>query len=265
MNTEIHKEIIQAPHKFSSEETEELNVELRRQLSNIGQLEGQKKAAMQDFKLRIQNAENTVELLLVKLESGEEMRRVEAEVIFDPARGMKKFFRPSLSGESVTELGFPMDHHFIREEPMQPADWELPLFKKEEIENPSEKREEKNDQVGPDYPTYEDAEGEPTDLQGIGNDAAGATPIGDVLDQAAAATEAPKILIEHFRDGQWQPKALHTEFWIAAGKAGWTEAQRSTISSLLWENANGKEKLRSVDEMRKVLAPHVIGEEASNA
>lgn len=261
MNTNIITETIQAPHVFTSEEIDRMNIDLRRNLTEVDRLKDQLKSTQKDYQLRIQNAENTVRLLRNKLDAGEESRPIQAEVIFHPDRSEKHFFRlrttdePTPSNEA--ELSLDLEMRFVRKEPMTDADWQLPMFKKEEIDSaPPKPNGEK-----PTPELHEDSEGELTDTQGIGNDAAGATSLGDVLDRDAAATEAPKILIEHFRDGQWQSQALYQEVFIAT--KNFHTAQRALILNLLWDEVNGEQKLKSVEDMKRVLAPHVIGEEGA--
>lgn len=113
------KETIQAPYKFTADEIAHMNIELRTRLDDIETLEEQKKQSSQDFALRIKTREIEAKQLRNKLSAGEETRPLEARVVFHPARSMKAYHHPQ-TGD------------FIREEPMQPADWQLPLFKQDE-------------------------------------------------------------------------------------------------------------------------------------
>lgn len=230
---EVHEDI-QAAYKFTPDEVAHMNSQLRQHLNDIDALEDQKKAAMQDFKLRITNKENEAKLLRNKLDSGEETRPVKALVEFDTPRSMKKFFHPH-------------NREFIREEPMQPADWQLPMFKPtpDGTEAPAPKGDV-------DVPTKTPAAAaKPGKKTPDGDPAAnaGSTPVGAVLTQSAAGTEAAKIELDLTVD--YTHEQLLKAFKAVAKKAGWFETQISVIGQQL--------KLsNSVDGMVDILRSHTV-------
>lgn len=218
------REDIQAPYKFSEEEIAIMNHGLRNALDDMDTLRAQAKAAAQDFKLRITNRENEAKQFRNKLAAGEETRPMKAAVDFNSQKGIKRYLHPE-TGE------------FIREEPMTPADWQLPMFKPEEVQStkPAEKP----------APAAKGAGKAPK------TSPAGETNVGDAMDKAAAGTKAPQVHIDKFESDEWSQKALTDAFKKAAKKAKWTAPQISVIADRLAECAD-------VSAMRDTLRPFVI-------
>lgn len=223
----------QVAHVFSPSELDHMNVQLRGKLGEVENLEDQKKASMKDFALRIQNAQNEVKMLLGKLNTGEETRPMRALVEFNTKEHRKTFLHP----ETKAVVG---------EAPMQPADWQLPMFK------PAD--DGKGETIAPkgstDVPASTAAakpkkgpKGKPAEPAAP----AGTLPLGQKLDQAAAKTSALKVKLDLTLD--YTHEDLLKAFKKAAKESKWTEAQISVIAQQL-RLADG------VEQMKDTLRPH---------
>lgn len=224
------REDIQAAYTFTPEEVGTMNHQLRQALTDIETLQAQKKAAVQDFALRIANKTNDTKSLRNKLDAGEETRPMRAAVGFDTARGMKSFYHPETCA-------------FIREEAMQPADWQLPLLKTDETgkEAPAPKG----------APDQKDGKGKtPKPSVPPASSPAGQTNVGNALDAAAANTKAAQFLLDLTKD-DWTDKGLMAAFRAAAKKAGWTPPQVSALADRLKET-------ETVEAMIDTLRPFTI-------
>lgn len=215
----VHNETIQAPYHFTPEEIAGMNIELRDGLTQIDTLNDQKKQAMQDFKLRIDGIHNRTKQLVIKLNSGTETRPLEARVEFNTQANKKKFFHPT-TGE------------FIREDDMQPADWQLPMFKK---------APDGKEVPGPEAATVAERTAKKP-ATAPKSSPAGATSVGDALDKAAADTQAPLLLLDLTGD-DYEHVALTKAFKKAAKTAKWTKLQISLVM----------DRLRECDTIKKML------------
>jgi hypothetical protein len=132
---------------------------------------------------------------------------------------------------------------------MSPADWQLPMFRKEEVES------RKPEQPAP------TPEPEPEIVEGLTNEGdlaehqndptAATTSVGDALTAAAAKVQNNKLLIVDFEAKDWEVPGLQKAFRTAAKKAGWSEAEISTMKTAL-------QGCESVSAMRDTLRPHVF-------
>lgn len=214
------RETIQAPYVFTDEEVSGMERELRGHLDDIDTLKDQAKQSAQDFKLRITGHDNNVKQLRNKLGTGTETRPLEAIVSFDPKRGKKSFTHP-VNGE------------FIREEDMSPADWQLPLFKKQEVE--SKKPEPQlplSDAEKPEEPAKKT--GTPKPSVPPKSSPSGKTNLGDALDKAGSETKPPTLTIDFAACDNDHVKVTRA-FKKAAGVAKWSELQMSGVLRLLKE------------------------------
>lgn len=230
-------EDIQAPHHFSSEEIAALNVQLHAALATVETLEDQKKSAVKDFALRIQNAENEVKLLRNKVSSGSETRSMRAITTFDTKKGEVIYLHPETREE-------------VLRQPMQPAHWQLPMFKPAD-DGKTEKIADRGSIDAGVKPL-------PTEKKGKKKEKganAGETNLGNVLDKQVSLTNAPKITLDLTLD--WQEPALMKEFRKEAKKAGWTEAQIGLLRDLLKECAD-------VAAMKDTLRDHVQSANPAN-
>lgn len=230
----IVTEQIQAPYVFTKDEIADMGAEMRTHMTAMDELEAMRKQSAADFKLRIDGHANIVKQLRNKCDSGQETRPVEAIVNFNAPKREKTFIHP------VTKLA-------IRTEPMSPADFQLPMFK------PDPKTG--GEAVAPKGAADVPAAGAPkpkADKKGAKKepgDGNGKTSVGDVLDNAASVTEAPKFdlymanIDDHVK--------LTREFKKAAKAAGWTEVQIGALNTQL-------RAVDSVPRMKEVLAPHII-------
>lgn len=230
-------EEIQAPYQFTPEERARMSEELRGFLDKIDATKDQQKAANADFKLRIQNDETAAKALRLKLGNGTESRPVKARVEFEVEKRIKHLFHPE-SGE------------LIRTDPMQPADFQLPMFLPVE--------DGKKEVVAPagaqDVPTGPSApkpakKGKKAPETGAPGDNAGQSNVGAALNAAAALTDVPKLKLS-FDPTTADHVAITRGFVKCAKAAGWNEVQIGVI----------KDALRACDsepKMLEVLQPHI--------
>jgi len=234
------REDVNVPYTFTPDELNDMGHKHRSTLDGIELLKDQAKASAQDFKLRIQNKENEERMLRMKLASGEETRPMRVAVHFDTPRGMKRYLHP--------ETG-----DFIREEQMQPADWQLPLIR-EEIAKNQKQAEEKGAEA---IKSAKPAAAADTTTEGAsrpdGESPVGATNVGEKITAAAAKTTAPQFVLDLTKE-DWDAKGLLSAFAKAAKLAGWTPIQVSTLKDIL-------RKAENVDAMIDTLRPYTIGSE----
>ena len=226
---QVIMEMIQAPYKFTIEETVGMDRDLRGELQIIDTLTDQKKQSAQDFKLRIDAAHNRVKQLRNKLDTGTETRPLEAIVKFDTKRSKKLFSNPE-TGE------------FVREDDMTPADWQLPMFRKEEIDTTATRE--------PLAQLPEPAEKPKKSGKAPAQSPSGATNLGDVLTREVAGSDAPLIDFSLSDEGEWTQSTVLRAFKKAAMKAGWTDVQISVFHDRLREAG-------TVEKMLDTIRPHV--------
>lgn len=236
----VTTETIQAPYHFQPKEIEGMNVELRNKLDALDLLAEQKKAAMQDFKLRETNLENEVKMLRNKLGSGEETRSLTANVEFDSANGKKTYVHPTTGA-------------VIRTEPMTAADWQLPMFKRDE---------KGQEQVAPpgaidDKKPAPPAAAKPSraEKKKPSNENAGQTNVGAALDTAGALKDAAPLTIDLTLD--WQKPGLIKEVKKEAKAAKWSQVQISLFVDVL-------DKCEDVKAMIETIRPHTKPAEPAN-
>lgn len=231
-------EVVQAPYKFSVEEIAALNVSLQSHLDELDALSERKKSALADFKCREVNEDNAVQSIRNKLKHREESREVRARVEFHVEDRMKSLFHPTTGA-------------FIRKDPMQPADFQLPMFLPATDGNGEAPAPAGATDVptGPSAPKAAKKGKKAPPENGAPGDNAGQTNVGAALNQAAALTNAPKLTLT-FDPTTADHVAITRAFKKAAKTAGWTEAQISTINDAL-------RACDSEQKMIEVLAPHV--------
>jgi hypothetical protein len=223
----------QVAYKFTPDELSHMNAQLRGKLGEIEALQDQKKAAMKDFALRIQNAENDMKLLLNKLNTGEETRAMEVLVEFDTKSHRKTYHHP-VTGEVVGEA------------PMQPADWQLPMFKPAP-DGTGETIAPKGSTDVPPKPG-EAPKGKKGKKDAEPGANAGTTPVGDALDKAAGSTQPQMLVIDLTKDYE-SPAAFLKAYRAAAKSSDWNEAQISVIGQQL-------KLAETVEKMIETLRPH---------
>lgn len=232
-------EEVQAPYHFTPEERGRMSDTMRSHMDKIDELTDQQKASNADFKLRLQNETNNVKALRQKLNSGEETRPVRARVEFEPDKRVKHLMHPE-TGE------------LIRTDPMQPADFQLPMFLPAETENGA-KAEAVAPKGAQDVPTglppATKAKKKKDAPAAEPGDNAGKTNVGDALDAAASLTDAPKI--DLYIDEITDHVALTRGFRKAAAAAGWTKPQIALMVDLL-------KKCDNEDAMKETLRPHIV-------
>lgn len=237
-------EEIQAPYHFSVEERAAMSDELRVRLDAVDTIKDQAKAAAADFKLRVTNEENAAKQLRQKLSNGGESRPVRARVEFHVDERMKSLFHPQ-TGE------------LIRKDPMQPADFQLPML----LPAPDGKGEVVAPAGATDVPQGPSApkpakkgKGKQPAETGEPGDNAGKTSVAALLNAAAALTDVPKLTLS-FDPTTADHVKITRDFVKCAKGAGWTEPQIGVI----------KDALRACDseaKMLEVLAPHIESPDA---
>lgn len=232
-------EEVQAPYHFGPEERADMSDQLRVRLDSIDTIKDQAKSAAADFKLRVTNEENAAKQLRQKLSNGGESRPVRARVEFHVEERMKSLFHPT-TGE------------FIRKDPMQPADFQLPMFLPASDGNGEAPAPAGATDVptGPSAPKADKKKGKgKTATTAEPGESNGKTNVGAALNAAAALTNAPKLTLT-FDPTTADHVAITRAFKKAAKAAGWNEAQISTINDAL-------RACDSEQKMIEVLAPHV--------
>lgn len=240
-NAPIIKETIQAPHVFTDVETAVMNLKLRDHLDSIEALQGDAKAAAQDFKLRMTNHVNETKMLRTKLSAGQENRETQAIVTFNAKAREKTYTHPVTKQE-------------IRKEPMTAIDFQLPMFK------PVDGKEVVAKKGEPDAP----ASGEkPKALKGDlktkvteTDPKHGQTPVGAALNDAAANSEAAKVPFNMDTAVSMDHITLSKLFLKEAKRVGWTAVQLGAIKDLFGNCSNEEQYLN-------VIRPHV-SDPASN-
>lgn len=239
-------EEIQAPYHFSVEERAAMSDELRVRLDAVDTIKDQAKAAAADFKLRVTNEENAAKQLRQKLSNGGESRPVRARVEFHVDERMKSLFHPQ-TGE------------LIRKDPMQPADFQLPML----LPAPDGKGEVVAPAGATDVPTGPSApkpatkgKGKQPAETGAPGDNAGKTNVGAALNAAAALTTTKKLVLD-IDPTTADHVSIMRAFKKAAKIAEWTEPQIAVIH----------DALRAVDseaKMLDILAPHTEAPDAGD-
>lgn len=111
-------ESLQCRHDFTTEERQEIGMDLSRAWDHAARLEGEKKSVMADYKARIDNAKLACATLSSKLRDGFEMREMRVYATLDFKRG-RKFWHLEETGEIVREdfitaedrqMNLPLEH-----------------------------------------------------------------------------------------------------------------------------------------------------------
>lgn len=108
-------------HLFSDKEIADLARQNSSNSLRLGELKMQLSSVKKDYGSKIETVTTEISRLFNLISSGFEMQEEEALVVFHPKEKIKKFYsRPVPFKEG--EVG-----EFIREEPMQPSDFQKPL------------------------------------------------------------------------------------------------------------------------------------------
>lgn len=119
------EKILHAYH-FTEKELREQGQEVARLTQDINTLKDQAKSAAADFKSRIDAKESARNAVSNKLTGGYEMREILAIVQYDPKRSKKVYLHPKTRA-------------VLSERDMTVADWQLPMFTKEEMDATKDK------------------------------------------------------------------------------------------------------------------------------
>lgn len=229
---EIIRDTITAPYHFTDREKQELGSQLAALITKRGEIEQEKAQVMSQYGSRLKEVAAQIGHASNKITSGVEPREMRVIVEFDTKRGMKKF----LTDDKKKTL--------VRDEPMTPGDWQLPMFKPEEIAQP------KPPAPAPQSPAPAPAAAPTKNARPPKSSPAGETSVGDAMDSAAAKSEARKFLLDLDKE-DWSPEGLTQAFKKAAKKAGWTPIQISALADRLSEAP-------AVESMIATLRPHVV-------
>lgn len=117
---QILRERILARFDLTDKEMRDYGAEVGRVNAEYNRLEDELASVKSDYKSRLDAKDAQRNTLSTKLANGYEMREVEAIVEFDVAAGKKKYIHPKTK-------------NILRETDMTHADWQLPMFSKEEL------------------------------------------------------------------------------------------------------------------------------------
>lgn len=249
--TETASVTIQAQHKFTTEERENLTAILIRTMDDLEHLDAQLSSVKKDFNSRIERVELERDEAHRKLKDGFEMRETKAIVHFHtPARGRKTFINADT-------------FEFIRDEPMSADDYHRPL----PLDIPPPKVVEFQPKDATPEPLEEEGipcggcgflvcacltgEESPTACTPGGEDA-GTTPLGEALDQASVFAECPVFALDC---SKYDDAKLIKAFKGGMGRAGWPE----TCISLAMEQLKACD---SRSQMEQFIRTHTHEPEA---
>lgn len=223
---------IPAPYRFTTEEQAELGKKIALRMRERADLEEQLGSIKADYKSKLESCDLSQSSLARKIQDGFEMRDTEVVIHFNsPAPGRKSIYDRQTS-------------NFIKEEEMDYDDKQRTLPLKE-----ATKPAPATPAVAEQEPEHV-AIDEPEPVLTMGNEGAGETNLGDKLDQAAAQTEAPKIVLDLTKE-DWKSGVLVKAAKKAMKAAGWTAVQISTLVAVL-------NKAYGIQEMIDSLRPHTI-------
>lgn len=236
---------------YTDREKIELGTEAGRLNQEINSVTEDAKSAGQDFKSRIDAKKAALNAVSNKLTSGYEMREVMAEVKFFPKERKKRFY------EKGTK-------RFIREDEMTGADFDLPLFKKSELDKTKVVPAPVNGEatggvIGALVSTVIDIVTGKKKLKAKDRKAAATTAGYDVLEAIIqAANLQPKLefdlsqaLTEHVA-----PKALLKAWKKVAMKGKWDKAVADNLGKVVL--AEGE---KGMDAAIEVLRPFVVSQD----
>lgn len=188
----IVTERILARFDFTAAEMADLGAQSGRLTNEINTLREDAKGVAADFKGKIDLKEAARNALATKLSNGYEMKETSAVVLFDTKKREKRFVDPKNNAK------------VYKTEPMTESDWQLPMFRKEEIVG---KRPKPDTQEKP---------------------PAGKTNVGAVLDdavqEAAKAAGIVDVDLDSAISDGLLPKGLLKRFKLAAKEHGWKDA-----------------------------------------
>lgn len=183
------QETILAKHPFTEGELAEFGRQVGRLRGDVDNLQSDMAAVVKDYKSRIELKETAIKALTTKLQNEYEMRETLSLVVFNTKERTKKFVNPKNKRE------------IYKEEAMTDSDWQLPMFKPEEIAAKAPKKgAPAADGAKPPLP-----------------------PLAPELHEAAVAHEKVDLDLDvAISDGLMPPK-LVTTFKKLAKKAGWAQ------------------------------------------
>lgn len=115
------KENILHKFEFTATELQALGLECARCTTDVNELKDQAKSVASDYKAKVDQKESQRNLIAGKLNSGYEMREVEAIVEFDYPNGTKDYLHP-------------VTLEFLRRAEMTHADRQMPMFEDAEFQ-----------------------------------------------------------------------------------------------------------------------------------
>lgn len=217
----IVTERILARFDFTPAEMADLGGQSGRLTNEINTLREDAKGVAADFKGKIELKESARNSLATKLSNGYEMREATALVLFDTKKREKRFVDPKNQGK------------IFKTETMTENDWQLPMFRKEEVVS---KR-----------PKPDTAEKAPAGKTNVGD------KISEAVDEAAKASGLVDIDLDGAISGGVIPKALIKRFKLAAKEAGWKE---NVIKSAIAHAETFTDA--GIGEMAEALRPYCI-------
>lgn len=254
------REHIQAEYRFTDQEKQELGKHLAQLLNRREEIDAEKKQSASQYSARLQEVSAQISLASNKLCSGFETRAVLAVVEYDTERGVKQFWTDDE----------PRRRKLVKEDPMTPSDWQLPMFREEEMGTgaapqpeapaPSPQRAAPVDDTS-ENPSNANDGAKHGSKAGRGKGAGSPDPVnpgqnnlGDALVQAFAGADVPKIPFILNDMTRSDSSRFMKEFRRAATKAEWPEAAINLM----------RDVLRGCDDiaaMKETLRPHIAPSE----
>lgn len=240
------REKTQASYKFTNDELAALGIRLSHTRRDYSRIEAELKSIAQDYKGKLSTVELEQDALCRKLDDGFEMRDAAALVTFNDPTSGRKTYRHEGSGE------------FIKEEAMQYADYQLPMFRTQDGKDATEPEPTPESTIlaqhEADFENTHDGEGTKEDLGRIEDvPGAGQTNLGEALNSAAVKTEQPQMVIGGFGLDDWNQKGLTKAFVSSATQAGWSKPAISAMRAQILA-------LDNVAAIKDLLRPFVLVE-----
>lgn len=221
----VQKERILARHDFTLAELAEKGQSIGRIDNEIAIKQRDMKDVVADFKAQIEVKTTTRTALSQQLVNGYEMRETLSHVLYDTKARLKRYVDPHDSKK------------VYREEPMSESDWQLPMFRPEEVKSPKPK---------PGANTLEKPPGEAP------------KPLDPAIDEAAKAFGKVEINLDGLIGDSVLPLKMIKQFGTAAKKAGWD----AKITKALKEHAATRES-DGVSAVADVLRPYAVDKAAT--
>lgn len=217
-------EVILAKHSFTDSELADFGKQTGRLQAEVANLQADMAAVVKDFKSRIEMKETTIQSLGVKLANEYEMRETPVFVVFDTKARTKKYI-----DRRNKKL-------IYKEEPMTEADWQLPMFRPDELAK-----------------TKKPAEVKAAEKKAKGGDRKAAPVLAEETREAALAAGKVDLDLDAAITEGLAPDKLILNFTRLAKAAGWAKPVIGKVK----EFAKAHEE-EGISEIADALRPFCI-------